>query len=161
MNGCHSHKTIGTIEAERDLAGVGDLPLDLSAPPLIVVAEDDEAVLAGYRALLESWGYRVAGGPTLEEVMEEIAASHLIPAMIVADLRLAAGQDGVAVVSALREHFALNTPALLISGEITGDFIRHAQGSGIPLLLKPVNAGRLRQILTSHIGEVPPPTSNA
>ena len=114
----------------------------------VVVLDDDPAVLAGTRALIESRGGRViaagsAAGLPLEPTDRDAAAIDLI----VADLRLAEGRSGLTEIARLRRRAGRPIPALIVSGD-TGDEARaEVAAHGIPLLAKPLVAVALEDTL--------------
>ena len=58
--------------------------------------------------------------------------------MLVADLRIANGGNGVDVVHRLRDELGIVIPALLVSGDTSPAAERDARVAGLPLLGKPV-----------------------
>jgi CheY-like chemotaxis protein len=105
---------------------------------LVAVVDDDPCAVDAMSALFETWGARVAGGGNLAEVLEALGRAERYPDLVVADLRLAQGDSGVAVVDRLRDELGLVLPALLISGDTSTAAERDARNAGLMLLGKPV-----------------------
>jgi signal transduction histidine kinase/CheY-like chemotaxis protein len=121
----------------------------------VVVLDDDPAVLAGTRALIESRGGRViaagsAAGLPLEPIDRDAAAIDLI----VADLRLAEGRSGLTEIDRLRRRAGRPIPALIVSGD-TGDEARaEVAACKLRLLPKPLVAAALEDTLREMLGAV-------
>jgi len=105
---------------------------------VIAVVDDDPYAVDAMSALFETWGARVAGGGALGDVLDALGRLERYPDLLVADLRLANGDDGVAVVHRLRDELGIVVPALLVSGDTSPAAERDARCAGLPLLGKPV-----------------------
>jgi len=88
--------------------------------------------------LFETWGAQVAGGTDVAELIDALGREERYPDLVVADLRLADGNDGVQVVHRLRDELGIVVPALLVSGDTSPAAERDARVAGLPLLGKPV-----------------------
>jgi signal transduction histidine kinase/CheY-like chemotaxis protein len=105
---------------------------------VVAVVDDDPYAVDAMSALFETWGARVAGGGALGDVLDALGRLERYPDLLVADLRLANGDDGVAVVHRLRDELGIVVPALLVSGDTSPAAERDARSAGLPLLGKPV-----------------------
>lgn len=118
----------------------------------VLVIDDEPAVRSGMQTLLETWGCRVTACAGLEEAEQRIASQDLRINLIVADLRLRNGENGIETVRRLRARSG-DVPALMISGDTAPERLREAEASGLPFLHKPVPADTLREhllVLLSH-----------
>jgi CheY-like chemotaxis protein len=86
----------------------------------------------------------VAGGPDADEALAALGTLESYPDLIVADLRLAAGNTGLAAVHRLREELGVSVPALIVSADMSAAAAREVRTSGFALLPKPVVAPRAR-----------------
>lgn len=120
--------------------------------PLIAVVEDEAIVLAGYKMLFESWGYRVVAAPSTDDAMVQLAALNEAPCFVLADYRLKDGNTGTEAIEKLRDAFGATIPGVLVTGDTAVDRLRHAAASGLPILHKPVNGRQLYDILQRSIG---------
>ncbi|MDT3721880.1 hybrid sensor histidine kinase/response regulator [Pseudomonas oryzihabitans] len=111
----------------------------------ILVVDDDEAIRLGMQQLLESWGCTCVVAESYDAAVA--LPWRAAPTMIICDYRLRDQQTGAQVIRALREHFARELPALLITGDTAPERLSEAASSGIPLLHKPVTAKDLRRAL--------------
>lgn len=112
----------------------------------VLVIDDELSVRVGMRALLESWGCRVAACSGLAEAQQLLDEYALEVDVIVADFRLPRHENGIETVRALRARLGA-VPAMMVSGDTAPERLREAQASGLPFLHKPVPAEKLRQTL--------------
>ena len=105
---------------------------------VVAVVDDDPYAVDAMSALFETWGAHVAGGGALPDVLDALGRIERYPDLLVADLRLANGGNGVDVVHRLRDELGIVIPALLVSGDTSPAAERDARVAGLPLLGKPV-----------------------
>jgi CheY-like chemotaxis protein/anti-sigma regulatory factor (Ser/Thr protein kinase) len=121
-------------------------PGDLSGR-VIVVVEDEAAVLEGMRVLLEGWGAEVVAGASIRETMAGVEPLARAPDLIVADYGLRDGNVGTQAIAALRERFKSQIPAIIVSGSTTAAHVDEAKAIDAHLLLKPVMPAKLRTLI--------------
>ncbi|MEP7062297.1 MAG: ATP-binding protein [Betaproteobacteria bacterium] len=126
-------------------------PAATLAGALVAVIDDDESAIEGMRALFGAWGARVAGGTHAAAVLEALGALESYPDLIIADLRLGNGADGVSAIAQLRSELGAPIPALIVSGDVGAGATRDARAAGLPLLQKPVDATALRVAATAFV----------
>jgi two-component system, sensor histidine kinase len=119
------------------------------AGQLIVVVDDEAAILDATRTLLESWRCAVITAASGAEALAKLAAAPRAPDLLLSDYRLRDNENGIDVIVSLRNEFNMDTPAILISGDTGPERLREAQASGIALLHKPLNAEQLRMAVSS------------
>jgi signal transduction histidine kinase/ActR/RegA family two-component response regulator len=107
----------------------------------VLVIDDERSVRMGMRVLLEELGCRCVEACSIEEATHAALASP--PHVILADMRLRNGENGIAAIAAVVEA-AGATPALLISGDTAPDRLQDANRAGIKLLHKPVSLPTLQ-----------------
>jgi signal transduction histidine kinase/CheY-like chemotaxis protein len=122
-------------------------PGDLS-DRVIVVVEDEPAVLQGMEVLLKSWGASVVACSAVPEVVERAAALEGAPDLIIADYRLREGGVGTQAIGALRARFGAEIPAIIVSGSTTPTHLEEASALNAHLLLKPVMPAKLRSLIS-------------
>ncbi len=124
-----------------------ETPLDVSGMRVLVI-DDEPAILSGIRLLLASWGCHVVTAEDRAQALEAASAWSTPPDIVISDLRLAAGESGLDVLSALDHHYANGRgtpfPRVLITGETRGDRLRETLAAKIPVLFKPVSPEKLR-----------------
>ena len=113
---------------------------------LVLVIDNEPAILAGMAALLGSWGLEVvtAGDPDDPQVAAALARG---PAMLIADYHLDNGLTGDDAVLALRARLGQDLPACLVTADRGEPLKARAAALGLPLFTKPVKPARLRALL--------------
>lgn len=115
----------------------------------IVVIDDEIAVQQGAEAVLRKWQCEVTVAGSLVELQACFRSSDRVPDLIISDYRLRGNENGIQVISAIRQEFNVDIPAVLITGDTGPDRLREAQASGLPLLHKPLGPARLRALIAS------------
>ena len=138
------------------VAAVAGLPAAAPVPPprLPVASEsfvlciDNEArVREAMSALLGGWGCRVATAATHAEALACVAEAGRLPDLVLADLHLDEGPDGLDVVDLLRKTWNRAVPAALITADRDPTLRARARARQVELLLKPVKPAALRALL--------------
>jgi signal transduction histidine kinase/ActR/RegA family two-component response regulator len=134
---------------------------------LILVIDDEAAILEGMASLLTSWGHGVLTADSGDAMLEKLADCPLRPNLIICDYRLRGGENGIEIVERLCSEYNENIPAMLITGDTAEDRLKEAKASGLPLLHKPVSNSKLRAAIANLVaasgaehataeGEAPP-----
>lgn len=138
-------------------SGADPLPLDsASGSPvftsfpgtLVIVVDDETAILKGMMDLLHGWGCEVIIAGSGDDLMAKLADCSRVPDLIISDYRLRGNETGVAVIQRLQEEFNAPIPGVLITGDTAPDRIQEARSSGFQLLHKPLQPARLRMLMT-------------
>lgn len=117
--------------------------------PLVLVIDDESAILNGMKLLLTSWGHGVVTAESGEDMLNQLAQCPLRPDLIICDYRLRGGENGIEVIERLRSEYNEPIPAMLITGDTGGDRLAEAQTSGLLLLHKPVSNSKLRAAIAN------------
>lgn len=112
----------------------------------LLVLDNDLSILHSMAALLGQWGCEVLVAS--DEAAALAALNELPPELILADYHLDQGATGWNVAQALRVHFGVPIPVVMITADRSDQCRRQLQGVGVPVLNKPVKAGKLRSILS-------------
>ena len=147
--------TTVTLRMPLALEHNGSTPAaDTSMPPAgvgsglkglrVLVVDDDAQVRQSMEMLLSEVGCQVRVATGTSQACD-IARQHPLDVLLT-DLRLQAGDDGLQVLQAVRA-LQPGLRAALITGETAPDRLRQAQGAGVPLLHKPVTLDTLRGVL--------------
>ena len=113
----------------------------------VVVIDDERGVRDATCALLTSWGCEVVTAGAIEELNDfaaRDARTVRIPDLIIADLRLRDGADGIAAIQTLRSRFGRHIPGVIITGDTMPARLNQLHDSGLPVLHKPLRAETLR-----------------
>ncbi|WP_454912873.1 ATP-binding protein [Variovorax gossypii] len=121
-------------------------------PQRVLVIDDEAAIRQAVTGLLQAHGVTidaVAGEAEAEAVLVQATQERAPVEVLLCDVRLADGADGLAAAQRLRARFGPGLQVLLITGETAPQRQREMLDSGLQVLLKPVAADRLLQVLSS------------
>ena len=116
---------------------------------LVVVIDDDRAILEAMEGLLRAWGYSVVTAVSGADALHRLAELGRRPDLIVCDHRLSQGEFGTQAIERLREVFEI--PALLITADRASD-VREGR---YQMLLKPLNPDLLRDAIDEALKDKP------
>jgi signal transduction histidine kinase len=109
----------------------------------VLLVEDNVNVADAWAMLLMAEGYSVERAISLKDVESRIASGLPQPALIVTDYHLAESSTGVEVIQCVREHYATNIPAFIVSGD-TSKLVTEARPvENSSLFRKPINTDDL------------------
>ncbi len=137
-------------EPHRDAPAAARDRTDLSGK-LIVVIDDEAAIVEGMKMLLSGWGVEVMGSLTGDDVVEAVHARERMPDLIIADYRLSDGAVGTDVIERLRRELDPEIPAILVTGSTAPERVAEADASRYDLLLKPVQPEKLRTLIDARL----------
>lgn len=104
----------------------------------VLLIDDHPVVRAGLRAIIEARGFTVVGeASTGEEAL--VLASELHPDVVLCDLRMGAGMDGVATTAALRRMPLAPAVLILTTFDHDAQIIRAIEAGAAGYLLKDVD----------------------
>jgi CheY-like chemotaxis protein len=127
----------------------------LPGDTLVVLVDDDHAILHGMAELFDSWNIDLVAAPNAEDVLLWLAGLARIPDLIVSDYRLPGDNDGLEVIAQLRRQFGRDIPAIVITGDTAPDTIQRIKQAGFPVLNKPLHPAKLRALLTHLLQQNP------
>ena len=116
----------------------------------LLVVDNEPGILESMAALLGQWGCQVLTATDLDGALEALQGQA--PDLILVDYHLDHGVVGCDVIQALRQHFARELPAVIITADRSDQCRRNLRNPGVPLLNKPVKPGKLRAVLSQLIG---------
>jgi Na+/proline symporter/signal transduction histidine kinase len=123
-------------------------PMPLVEAESFVLCIDNEArVREAMAALLGAWGCRVITAASHEEALHKVADAARLPDLVLADLHLDDGPDGLEVVEALRKTWNRTVPAALVTADRDPTLRVRARARQVELLHKPVKPASLRALL--------------
>ena len=88
-----------------------------------------------------------------DEAKRIIQDEKVIPDLILSDLRLENGLDGVHAIHAVRAATRQNVPGYILTGDTAPEFLKITENTGFTVLHKPVRAEKLAQILQDAFNE--------
>ena len=137
----------GLPDIQEVTAGADTLPMPLQQPRTVLVLDDEEAIREGLCMLLEEWGYDAICAGSIGQAEQAVSVLEAPPDMILCDLHLGDGPDGIAAIEAIRRQCGCDVAAMLITGDTSHEEIRRATESGHPVLFKPVQPRKLYDAL--------------
>lgn len=112
---------------------------------LVLLIDDDAAVLAGMKAWLTHFDCHVLAATSVAQALSALDEARCSPDLILSDYRLV-GDTGLAAIRRVRAHVNEATPALLVTAE--ADAVRAlAREQGIEVLGKPLQVHALAAAL--------------
>jgi two-component system, sensor histidine kinase len=119
-------------------------PLDLSRHRVLII-EDDAAVRAGMKDLVQSWGAVCDAAESIDEALAQVRVHA--PQLVISDYRLREQRTGAQAIAAVRAELGFEVPSLLVTGDTAPQRLRDAQATGVLLLHKPVKPADLHQAI--------------
>jgi CheY-like chemotaxis protein/anti-sigma regulatory factor (Ser/Thr protein kinase) len=126
---------------------------DTATEPLrghaVLVIDNDPDVLASTGGLLRRWGLQVRTAASLAEVAGALEpAAGAPPDLVIADLHLGDGSDGLQAIAVARAAVGRGLPALVVSGDVSAAARERVAAAGFTLVEKPVPPLKLRALVT-------------
>ncbi|MBS0453326.1 MAG: response regulator [Proteobacteria bacterium] len=144
------------IEQPISLPAALDVPANLEGVRVLVI-DDERTILEGLQVVLASWGAQVMAAQTRAEALALADAWDAPPEVVLSDLLLQGGDNGLDLLSALERHprgIGEDTARLLVTGETKPDRLREVAQAGIMVLYKPVSPRALRQAIATQLATV-------
>jgi len=120
----------------------------------VLVIDDEQDVRDGMRMLFSQWGCSAILAESGADALAQLAASGVVPDLLIADYRLRERETGANAIAAVRRQCGRLIPAMILTGDTAPERIREAKAAGCPLLHKPVLPGKLlaliRHCLRNH-----------
>ena len=119
-----------------------------------LVIDDEHTILEGLQVVLTNWGAQVMAAQTRAEALALADGWAEPPDVVVSDLLLRGGDNGIDVIRALEQHprgIGVATARLLVTGETKPDRLREVASAGIAVLYKPVSPRVLRQSIHAQL----------
>lgn len=126
--------------------------LSQSGSGRVLIIDNDEAILAGMKALLENWGYTVLTAANGTETATRAAVREGLD-LIVADYHLDGDLRGDIEIAQLREIASRAISAAVITADRSEEVKARLAAEGLPLLNKPVKPAQLRALLRTLLAE--------
>ncbi|MHB1214392.1 MAG: ATP-binding response regulator [Thiobacillus sp.] len=135
------------IQTAAAIRAPGQIPADA----LVLLVDDETAILRGMAELFDSWNIDLVTARSTAEAEQWLDSLARVPDVIVSDFRLPDDTDGIDVITRLRHKFGRDIPAILVTGDTAPDTILRISQAGLPMLHKPLRPAKLRALLTHLI----------
>jgi signal transduction histidine kinase/CheY-like chemotaxis protein len=145
---------LGALPEIQDVTAAADtlpMPQPASQARTVLIVEDEAPIREGLGLLLEEWGYQAVAAASAQDARLLVRRLDAPPDLVLSDLHLGDGPDGLAAIEAVRRECGYEVPALLITGDTSPEELRRATESGHPVLFKPVQPHRLLNALQGYI----------
>ena len=126
----------------------------------LLVVEDDAESRAAMSELLASWGCEVRAADSAAAAWA-VVAQGFEPDLLITDLRLGAGLDGLAFIDQLQARAARPLPAVLVTGDGLLNEVRTTANGQVTVLRKPVKPAQLRALLNQAFLDAAAPVGEA
>jgi Na+/proline symporter/signal transduction histidine kinase len=133
------------------LPGTRDRPRGSLANKVILCVDNDPAVLAAMRTLLQSWSCEVLTATHVEEAHDEIRKHGAWPDIVLMDYHLGSELTGLSALDSLSSKAGRPLPAILITANYTDTVRKAADARAYPVLHKPVRPGALRALMAQML----------
>jgi Na+/proline symporter/signal transduction histidine kinase/CheY-like chemotaxis protein len=138
---------VPAVVAAPIAAPVPQPTLSIAAESFVLCIDNEARVREAMATLLGGWGCRVAIAATQAEALYQVARAGRLPDLVLADLHLDEGPDGLEVVDSLRRTWGRPVPAALITADRDPTLRLRARARNVDLLHKPVKPASLRALL--------------
>ncbi|TWC28996.1 PAS domain S-box-containing protein [Pseudomonas sp. SJZ079] len=129
-----------------------DLLLERLSGSRIWVLDNDAAICAGMRTLLEAWGCQVVTALSEQDLARQVDNYHADADLLIADYHLDDGHNGVDAVALINSRRSTPLPALMITANYSNELKQQMRELGHTLMHKPVRPMKLKTAM-SHLLE--------
>jgi two-component system, sensor histidine kinase len=137
---------------QEDLAPADTQPMLASTPQMVLVVDDKEPIREGLGLLLHEWGYEAMTASDAAQAEQVVTGLEGRVDLILSDLHLGDGPDGVEVIANVRRLCGRDVPAILITGDTAPEQVRRVTDGSDAVLFKPVQPRRLFEALRAALG---------
>jgi signal transduction histidine kinase/methylmalonyl-CoA mutase cobalamin-binding subunit len=123
------------------------VPGQLDDSRSVLLIDDEEAIRTSVAELLAEWGYEVLTAPTTADAVQIARQRDGLVDIVISDLRLRQGEDGLRAIEQVRAACGFDVPALLVTGDTAPDQVLRVHESGHIVLYKPVQPKELLAVL--------------
>jgi signal transduction histidine kinase/CheY-like chemotaxis protein len=145
---------VGGLADLQDMTAAADtlpMPLPVAQPRTVLIVDDEAPIREGLTVLLQEWGYQALAAATAAEAAELVRRLEAPPDLVLSDLHLGDGPDGLEAIEAVRGECGFAVQAILVTGDTSHEELRRASDSGHPVLFKPVQPRKLLNALRGYV----------
>ena len=117
------------------------------------VLDNDAAICAGMRTLLEGWGCRVVTALSEQDLARQVDNYHAEADLLIADYHLDDEQNGVDAVARINARRASPIPAMMITANYSNELKMQIRELGHTLMHKPVRPMKLKTAMSHLLGK--------
>ncbi|MCP2141529.1 UNVERIFIED_ORG: PAS domain S-box-containing protein [Pseudomonas poae] len=150
-----------SVEVPLSATAPKSLPiLPMSEPMLerlqgarVWVLDNDAAICAGMRTLLEGWGCQVITALSEQDLARQVDNYHAEADLLIADYHLDDDQNGVDAVARINGRRGRAIPALMITANYSNELKQQIRELGHTLMHKPVRPMKLKTAMSHLLGK--------
>jgi len=116
------------------------------------VLDNDAAICAGMRTLLEGWGCQVVTALSEQDLARQVDNYHAEADLLIADYHLDDDQNGVDAVARINARRASAIPAMMITANYSNELKLQIRELGHTLMHKPVRPMKLKTAMSHLLG---------
>ncbi|OCW22578.1 NahK/ErcS family hybrid sensor histidine kinase/response regulator [Pseudomonas sp. S3E12] len=116
------------------------------------VLDNDAAICAGMRTLLEGWGCQVITALSEQDLARQVDNYHAEADLLIADYHLDDDQNGVDAVARINGRRGRAIPALMITANYSNELKLQIRELGHTLMHKPVRPMKLKTAMSHLLG---------
>ncbi|CAN5333345.1 hypothetical protein BH10PSE17_BH10PSE17_01860 [soil metagenome] len=138
-----------SLEGMPDTAQLGadTLPPRIERALTVLLIDDEESIRRGMEEMFAPTQIHLIAAASLDEAEQLVEHGAIGVDFVISDLRLRGGENGVDVITAMRRLYGPALPAVLITGETSGDALQRANANGIVVLFKPVQPKEILRLI--------------
>jgi signal transduction histidine kinase/CheY-like chemotaxis protein len=137
---------------DEDLAPHDTQPMVWLSTQTILVVDDEEPIREGLLMLLQEWGFQAMTAANAQQAEQAVTALEGRVDLVLTDLHLGGGPDGVEVIAAVRRLCGRDIPAILVTGDTAHGAESPVLAGSDLVLFKPVQPRRLFDALREALG---------
>ncbi|KJH86228.1 ATPase [Pseudomonas fluorescens] len=153
--------SVFAVEVPLSATAPKPLPcLEMSEPMLerlrgarVWVLDNDAAICAGMRTLLEGWGCRVVTALSEQDLARQVDGYRADADLLIADYHLDHDQNGVDAVARINACRPSPIPALMITANYSNELKQQIRERGHTLMHKPVRPMKLKIAMSHLLGQ--------
>ncbi|CAD5202400.1 Putative two-component sensor [Pseudomonas sp. FEN] len=144
--------TLSAPKPQIQLSMTGPM-LDRLRGARIWVLDNDAAICAGMRTLLESWGCQVVTALSEQDLARQVENYRCDADLLIADYHLDNEQNGVDAVATINARRGSPLPALMITANYSNELKLQMRELGHTLMHKPVRPMKLKTAISHLLGQ--------
>jgi signal transduction histidine kinase/ActR/RegA family two-component response regulator len=137
--------------AGRAIRGGPDDSTSVGSGETILLVEDDDVVRHGLERALQAAGYRVVAASDGADAVELLRTGRVRPHLVLSDVVMPS-MNGTDLEAQIRE-IGLSAPVVFMSGYPEHPEVDRLRRSGVQVLAKPLEPGRLTRLLRLRLNE--------
>lgn len=140
-----------SMDVQAPETAPGDL--DGNSQYTVLILENDEVANEAMVRLVSDWGYRVTSGVQGVKLLAHLREHpEVVPDVIVSDMHLGDGPDGLAFIAMFRQLLGLDDlPGVVVTGDLSRELQLRAVESRVRILYKPLQPRLLKIAIDSAI----------